>query len=256
MIASAYRYQGFLGDRPETGGENTPQAADWTAGTTVLDRRPYSCQRCPPDGVDMGVPVGSGRWLTLADAAAMLNTTSEAVRKRAKRQSLQSSRDNRGRLLVWVDDGVDWVDTGGSEVPDSGVPVQSGHGVPAVHLPSDDLVYELRQRMEDRDRQVEQLRTDLSQQQARADAQTARQLAERDCLHRDQIERLIAQAAAERGLWLERVDAAELRAERVEQRLDQVLDQLLRQPAPGRAEQAPWWRRWFGVSTKSKIGRP
>ena len=72
--------------------------------------------------------------------------------------------------------------------------------------------------------------------------------------------RMQAQAAIERSLWLERVDAAEIRAERVEQRLDQVLDVLLserRQPAgqaePG-GEREPWWRRWFGVSTRSDIG--
>ena len=40
----------------------------------------------------------------------------------------------------------------------------------------------------------------------------------------------------ERGLWLERIDAAELRAERVEQRLDQVLDALL--------QRRTWWRFW------------
>jgi hypothetical protein len=69
-----------------------------------------------------------------------------------------------------------------------------------------------------------------------------------------------AQAAIERSLWLERVDAAEIRAERVEQRLDQVLDVLLserRQPVAsptGPGERAPWWRRWLGVSRRSDIG--
>jgi hypothetical protein len=76
-------------------------------------------------------------------------------------------------------------------------------------------------------------------------ADTARQFAERDSLHLDTLGRLQAQAAAERSLWLERVDAAELRAERVEQRLDQVLDVLLterRQPVP--EPRRPWWRFW------------
>jgi hypothetical protein len=76
-------------------------------------------------------------------------------------------------------------------------------------------------------------------------ADTARQLAERDTLHLGHVERLMAQAAIERGLMIERVDAAEVRAERVEQRLDQVLDVLLserRQPVP--EPRRPWWLFW------------
>jgi hypothetical protein len=62
------------------------------------------------------------------------------------------------------------------------------------------------------------------------------------------------------AMMVERVDAAEIRAERVEQRLDQVLDVLLterRQPMASvdePAEHEPWWRRWFGHSTRSKLG--
>jgi hypothetical protein len=69
-------------------------------------------------------------------------------------------------------------------------------------------------------------------------------------------------------LWLERVDAAEIRAERVEQRLDQLLEPLLQQrpapagrsepppaaPAPAAPAREPWWRRWFGASKRSKLG--
>lgn len=83
---------------------------------------------------------------------------------------------------------------------------------------------------------------------ARADEQAVRALAERDSMHLDAIGRMQAQAALERSLWLERVDAAELRAERVEQRLDQVLDVLLDR------QRRPWWSRWFGESRRSKLG--
>ena len=100
----------------------------------------------------------------------------------------------------------------------------------------------------------------LADQQARHDAalaleraEMARGLAERDALHLGTLGRMQAQAAIERSLWLERVDAAELRAERVEQRLDQIVDHLL-QRQPKRARE-PWWRWLFGSSTKSDISR-
>jgi type I site-specific restriction endonuclease len=103
-----------------------------------------------------------------------------------------------------------------------------------------EMVRELQSRHRE---EVEHLRADI----ARHNAQAARQLAERDALHRDTLERLAAQAAIERSVMLERVDAAEIRAERVEQRLDQVLDTLL-------AVRRSWWARWFGASNRSDIG--
>ncbi len=62
------------------------------------------------------------------------------------------------------------------------------------------------------------------------------------------------------AMMVERVDAAEIRAERVEQRLDQVLDVLLterRQLTASQVESGerePWWRRWFGESRRTKLG--
>ena len=46
----------------------------------------------------------SGRWVGLREAAELLDTSTEAVRKRAARGSLRSDRQN-GRVLVWVDEG-------------------------------------------------------------------------------------------------------------------------------------------------------
>src|SRR5215218_2989575 len=46
----------------------------------------------------------SGRWVDLREAAELLDTSTEAVRKRAARGSLRSDRRN-GRVLVWVDEG-------------------------------------------------------------------------------------------------------------------------------------------------------
>jgi hypothetical protein len=46
----------------------------------------------------------SGRWLSLREAAELLDTSTEAVRKRATRGSLRSERHD-GRVVVWVDEG-------------------------------------------------------------------------------------------------------------------------------------------------------
>ena len=41
--------------------------------------------------------------MLLADAARLLGTTPDALRKKVKRGQVQAVRDNAGRLLVWVD---------------------------------------------------------------------------------------------------------------------------------------------------------
>ena len=58
----------------------------------------------------MGTQAG-GQWVDLKDAAEILDTTTEAVRKRAKRGTLPSTIGEDGRLYVRVDGQVDdWVD--------------------------------------------------------------------------------------------------------------------------------------------------
>ena len=51
----------------------------------------------------------SGRWVSLREAAELLDTSTEAVRKRATRGSLRSERHD-GRVVVWVDEG--WTEGG------------------------------------------------------------------------------------------------------------------------------------------------
>jgi hypothetical protein len=46
----------------------------------------------------------AGRWLDVNSAAEVLGTSTDAVRKRISRGSLESSRED-GRVLVWLDDG-------------------------------------------------------------------------------------------------------------------------------------------------------
>jgi hypothetical protein len=45
----------------------------------------------------------SGQWVDLPTAAELLDTTTEAVRKRASRGTLRSERHD-GRVVVWVDE--------------------------------------------------------------------------------------------------------------------------------------------------------
>ncbi len=105
--------------------------------------------------------------------------------------------------------------------------------------------------------QVKYLRADMVAQQALRDTETGRQLAQRDALHLDALGRFQAQAALERSLWMERVDAAELRAEASDSRaaasdakLHEVMDRLLQRQQDA-AE--PWWQRWFGLSRRSNL---
>ena len=224
--------------------------------------------------------MGNGRWAPLKEAAAELGSTVTAVRKRAKRGGLLLSRDNSGHLLVWLEkrleDGHD-----GSQ-PSHKVPINAddqgehGHvGQSSQHAQCGNPVQNLQMTHENLELMpvsvhrviVDQLQENMSDQQARHDAEIARRITEIQTTHLDHLNRFQAQAALERSLWLERVDAAELRSERVEQRLDQVLDQLLTdrhqsiatvsKPAnqPGETDKEPLWRRLFGSSKRSKIGR-
>ena len=112
-------------------------------------------------------------------------------------------------------------------------------------------------------RREDQLRTDHARQLEDRDRQHAAELTRISSLHLDLVGRLQAQAATERSLFLERVDAAELRAEAAEARavavdakLHHVLDRLLdRQtgPSPTPEPSRSWWARWFGHSKRSDL---
>ncbi len=97
------------------------------------------------------------------------------------------------------------------------------------------------------------------EQQLRADHAT--EMARVQSLHLDLISRLQEQAAAERAIFMERVDGAEVRAEAaearaaaVDEKLHQVLDRLLERQVGPAPDGRSWWSRWFGVSKRSEIG--
>ncbi len=92
-------------------------------------------------------------------------------------------------------------------------------------------------------------------------ADHAAEIARAQSLHLDLIARIQAQASAERAIFMERVDAAEIRAESaearaaaVDQKLHQVLDRLLERQVGPAPDGRSWWSRWFGVSKRSEIG--
>ena len=197
---------------------------------------------------------GDGDWCSVSEAARRIGVTRAAIQNRIRRHTLDTMTDNHGRPLVRV------AVAGGATVYAATLRKVAGDTValepphPAASVP--DMIPMSSHRSEiDRLQQAHSAALAATQEQVehlraaivRADAQAAHHLAERDALHLDAIGRMQAQAGVERSLWLERVDAAELRAERVEQRLDQVLDVLL-------TERRPWWSRWFGQSKRSDIG--
>ena len=215
-------------------------------------------------------------WLTYREIAERLGITRGAAKMLVSRRGWDRQPPNKrgGIIRVLVPDDFDIAQTGHggyighnpAHVPTSeptGTSVVPSD-VPTVPTPRADLIPTsvLEQVLADRDRQHEQLRVDYVRQIADRDAIHARHLAERDALHLDLIGRIQAQASAERGLFLERVDAAELRAEAaearataVDEKLHQVLDRLLERPLPTiPAPPQPWWARWFGQTKRSNIG--
>ena len=179
----------------------------------------------------------SDQWLLITEAAKRLGISENAVRLRVSRGTLLASRDNRNHVRVSIPETSDIVAKMVVATMSPDTPTTN-----AVSVPLEAVQAMLAAERDRSDTTITQERTE-----------TARRLAERDSLHLDTLGRLQAQAALERSLWLERIDAAELRAERVEQRLDQVLDQLLqRQPEPSRT---PWWRRWFGKVKRTDLDR-
>lgn len=215
------------------------------------------------------------QWLPLSDAAARLGIAENALRSRIKRRSIRARKDNNGRLMVCLPSTEDRTRTmvrsrsgpgPNHTIEPSPEPRQSVTHAPEpaplsvpIHV-VEALQAAHRESLAAVQTQVVQLRADMAEQQARHDTEMARQLAERDSLHLDTLGRMQAQATMERALWLERIDAAEIRAERVEQRLDQVLDVLLTERRPrvesevDHAGREPWWRRWFGQSSRSTLG--
>ena len=165
------------------------------------------------------------RWVTMTEAVRLLRLSDDTIRRRIKGGQVSARRDNNGRYLVLV--------------PDDDAP-QAPHAIidepaRAAQLPQGVAP------------QAPQVAPDAPQGAERLIEELRRQLEKSDQRHREEFDRLANQTTTERALWLERIDAAEIRAERVESKLEQILDEML-------AERRPWWASLFGASNRSRLG--
>ena len=186
-------------------------------------------------------------WLTVSEAARRLGISRTSVRGRIKRRTLRTMTDNHGNPLVSLEAPPSGAASGGVEASVEAPPGQSHDSADPTPLMS-----------------LADVRLLLGEQQAAHDrAIAALQASHNSALlaHNNAMAAVYASHRDAMAMMVERVDAAEIRAERVEQRLDQVLDQLLadrRQPVANQVEHGdrlPWWRRWFGSFSKSDMGR-
>lgn len=167
--------------------------------------------------------------VSTAEAARIHGVTSQTIRRWITTGRLTGVRDNHGniRVVLNIANDATHVASVANDVASVANSVASAATLPASSERTlADLLADFHRRFED--------------QETRHAVEMAHRLAERDALHREHLDRSNAQAATERALWLERIDAAELRAERIEQRLDQVLEELLADRS------RPLWRRLFG----------
>jgi hypothetical protein len=151
----------------------------------------------------------SGRWVDLREAAELLDTSTEAVRKRAARGSLRSDRQN-GRVLVWVDEGRT---EGGREAQvDREALLES----------KDETISILREQLRLRGEEI-QRRDVIISQLTQANAALAARVPE---LEAPQEQRGVPEGASEEG------EGAKLRSDA--------------SGAQEGVERRPWWRRVFG----------
>jgi hypothetical protein len=153
----------------------------------------------------------SGRWVDLREAAELLDTSTEAVRKRAARGSLRSDRQN-GRVLVWVDEGRT---EGGRE----------------AQVDREAL-------LESKDETISILREQL-------------RLRAEEIQRRDVIISQLTQANAALAARVPELEAAESHKEAAEaaETVEHEQERAKPHSATVKAQESthrPWWQRWFG----------
>ena len=215
------------------------------------------------------------QWLTYAEIAERFDISNDGARMLVKRKGWAKKPANypRGPIRIGVPNDERRTERSfpqgdNPNIPEHSpteqtlVPHRSDHlvsGSSVVSMISEAVAQERAEHL----RREDQLRTDHARQLEDRDRQHAAELTRISSLHLDLVGRLQAQAATERSLFLERVDAAELRAEAAEARavavdakLHHVLDRLLdRQtgPSPTPEPSRSWWARWFGHSKRSDL---
>ena len=164
------------------------------------------------------------RWLSVSEAARQLAVSRQALHHRIKRGTLDSRKGNRGQTLVRIPSTVAVLVPDGTIASSPSMVDDAEPRLAAPHAP-ESVPLSLHREA------VEALQAALAT--ARADMETERER------HTAEIERLVGQVHAERSFWIERADAAEVRAEAAEQRLAD--------------SRRPWWSRLLGASRRSDI---
>ena len=158
----------------------------------------------------------AGRWMDVAEAARELGISTDAVRKRIARGSLESAREN-GTVRVWLDDGG--TEAGREAKVDGG---------PLVESLRDQVAY-LREIVATRDEEIRRRDVIISQLTQRIPE--------------------IEAAPEQRQPQPAQQEPAEAREEAAQQpapRKVRVGYPPSDTEAQTGSERAPWWRRWFG----------
>ncbi len=216
-------------------------------GPRLLSR----CQgRRPPrhtlDRLDMADLI----LVPVAEAAHRLGLTIDTIRQHIRRGKLKATKGNDRRVRVWIDP------TAKLDTPVARLDVHLDRHLdrhldePTRQAPSPESRIETELRNQLRAAQAE-----LTAERARGAADCAElradMKAERD-RHDAEIRRMVGQFEAERSIWTERVDSAEVRAEQATAALNDLVNRILSViPAPQPAE--PWWARWLSGSRRSDI---
>lgn len=151
-----------------------------------------------------------GEWLSVSAAARCLGLSRQALQQRIRRKTIVFRHDNTGSPQVYV--------SGASRKTERATP-ESAVASMAASLPQGLL-------------SLDDMRHLLGEQSDRLERQHAVTLAALERSHRESVELLV-----------ERVDAAEVRAETMAGQLGDLLDRLSR----------PWWTQWFGKSKRSDL---
>ena len=67
---------------------------------------------------------------------------------------------------------------------------------------------------------------------------------------------MVGQFHAERSVWTERADRAEVAAEQANAMLHDLIAKIMALPVAAPSPPwGQWWSRWFGISNTTKLGR-
>jgi hypothetical protein len=157
----------------------------------------------------------NAEWVTVSEAARRLGVSRQAIRGRITRGTIPSQTDNHGHPLVKAIPPlpVTMCDAREGKVTPSTIPP------PAIaELTGPGSLDEVRQM--------------LGEQSERMERQHAAALAALERSHTLTVQLLV-----------ERIDAAELRAEQTQEQLAELVDRMSR----------PWWTKWVGSSKRSTL---